>query len=253
MHPRASIVASNIVRFVGGLLLVAMSGCGASLTASTDDDAGAAGSMSTGSGGNGTGGSSTGGNGGSSGSGGSSTGGSAIGGSGGSTAGGGGTGGTNGHPDAAVDCTAGTVTFHMTEAAGTDYCVGVQCTNVWVSVKTMDGKTMSLSGGCLTSCDVCLPIACGAGACIAPQHMKPEGQTLTWDGTYQVQSTCGAGLTCQNKQCAAPGKYIATMCANRSTSDAGINGFCMADQTPTCVEVPFEYPSATTVEGVVGK
>jgi hypothetical protein len=229
-----------------GLLVLALQGCGAAITAA-DQDAGAGGSTATGSGG----GTATGG------SAGSATGGSAgshSGGSGGGTAtGGGGTGGSTGHADAAVDCTAGTVNFHMTEASGTDYCVGVQCTISWVSVKSMSGKVMSLSGGCLTSCDVCMPIACGAAACIAPQHITPEGKTVTWDGTYQEPGKCGAGITCQNKQCAAPGRYVATMCANRSTSDAGAGGFCMADQTPTCVDVPFDYPSATTVEGVVGQ
>src|SRR6185295_4197177 len=98
---------------------------------------GAAGSLATGGSGGGP-----------NGSGGSATGGSTAGGSGGTGTGGAGTGGNAMHPDAAVNCTAGTVTFHMTEAPGSDYCVGVQCTIVWVSVKTMSGKIMSLPGGC---------------------------------------------------------------------------------------------------------
>jgi hypothetical protein len=84
--------------------------------------------------------------------------------------------------------------------------------------------------------------------------MKPDGETTTWDGTYFEPGQCGNGqIACHNKQCAPPGKYVATMCASRSTSDAGTVGFCMASATPTCVDVPFDYPSATTVEGVIGK
>src|SRR5262249_5856815 len=153
-----------------------------------------------------------------------------------------GTGGSVTHSDGGVvTCTAGMTTFHLTEAAGTDYCVGAQCTLSWVSVKSAaTGKAMSLSGGCVTSCSVCQPIACGVGACIAPQHLKPEGQTLTWDGTYYELSKCGAGVSCQEKQCAPPGHYVATMCANKNTSDAGVAGFCGGiDFTPTCVDVEF--------------
>jgi len=40
------------------------------------------------------------------------------------------------------------------------------------------------------------------------------------------------------------------MCAYRSTSDAG-TGYCMAVENPTCVDVPFDYPSGTLVEGVL--
>jgi hypothetical protein len=138
----------------------------------------------------------------------------------------------------------------MTEAPGTDYCVGVQCSNTFVSVKSAGGQLMQLSGGCTTSCDVCQPIACGM-SCIAPQHMTPEGQTLTWDGTYFVASKCGMDFTCEYKQCAPPGQYVARMCANKSTSDAGVNNFCMADPTPTCVDVTFDYPSPTPVVGVL--
>jgi hypothetical protein len=169
------------------------------------------------------------------------------------TGGGAGAGGSIVHTDAGVECTGGTTTFHLTEANGTDYCVGTQCTLSWVSVKSMSGKGMSLSSGCMTSCVVCQTILCGAAACVAPQHIKPEGQSLTWDGTYFEISKCGAGVSCQDKQCAPPGHYVATMCANKSTSDAGVAGFCAGvDFTPTCVDVEFDYPSMKTVEGVVG-
>jgi hypothetical protein len=248
-------------RILTGLVVFAAAGCGGStFSAGQDTDDGGSGSNNTtgsggtsqGSGGNETGGNSTTGSGG-----GSTTGVGGASGTGGNvgTGGSSGTAGSVTHHDGGVAvCTGGTTTFHMTEASGTDYCVGVQCTLSWVSVKSMTGKVMSLSGGCVTNCDVCQPIACGAAACIAPQHLKPEGQTLTWDGTYYEPSKCGAGISCQDKQCAPPGRYVATMCANKNTSDAGIAGFCQGfDSMPTCVDVEFDYPSMKTVEGVVGK
>ena len=245
---------------VAGLLVLAAVGCGGSTFSASDPttDDGGSGSNATGSGGTSSG--SAGSESGTTGTGGgSSTGGTTgVGGTSGTagtdgTSGSSGTGGSIVHVDAGVQCTGATTTFHLTEAAGTDYCVGTQCTSDWVSVKSMSGKVMSLSGGCVTTCAVCQPIACGAIACIAPLRIKPEGQSRTWDGTYFEPSKCGAGLSCQEKQCAPPGHYIATMCANKSTSDAGVAGFCAGvDFTPTCVDVEFDYPSMKPVEGVVG-
>jgi hypothetical protein len=49
--------------------------------------------------------------------------------------------------------------------------------------------------------------------------------------------------------CAAPGRYVATMCAARRTDDAGPNALCVPTLNPTCVDVEFDYPSASIVEG----
>jgi hypothetical protein len=141
----------------------------------------------------------------------------------------------------------------MTEPAGADYCVGINCGTSFVTVKSITGQTINISPGCQTTCEQCQPIACTA-SCIAPQHMKAGGESITWDGTYYVQSTCTSGgqtNSCRNTLCAAPGMYVAHMCASKSTSDAGATGFCMASPTPTCVDVPFVYPSATTVDGML--
>ncbi len=148
-------------------------------------------------------------------------------------------------------CTTGTVTFHMTAGGGSNsnYCVGSACTFVWVRVTSPDGKSMPFSQDCVAKCDDCQPVGC-PGLCIAPQRMKPEGETLAWDGTYWDPSTCGAQVQCRSRRCAAPGRYTAQMCAYRSTSDAG-TGYCMAVENPTCVDVPFDYPSGTLVEGVL--
>jgi len=58
--------------------------------------------------------------------------------------------------------------------------------------------------------------------------------------------------SCINQVCSVPpGKYIARMCVNCATGDGGAGTFCMSDPTPTCVDVPFDYPTSATVEGTL--
>ena len=77
------------------------------------------------------------------------------------------------------------------------------------------------------------------------------GQSYNWDGVLWTPGTCGPNaVSCLGRACGTPkGQYIARMCANRRTSDAG--PFCMYDSMKTCVDVPFEYPATGVVEGVL--
>jgi hypothetical protein len=77
------------------------------------------------------------------------------------------------------------------------------------------------------------------------------GLTFNWSGVLWTPGQCGPNnYACVNRTCGTPaGKYIARMCANRRTSDAG--PFCNYDPVQTCVDVPFEYPTTTVVEGVL--
>jgi len=174
-------------------------------------------------------------------------------------------------PDAPIGCDAiapSPVTFHMTPQAGVNFCVN-NCSTIWLSIFPAGGTTpLNVTRSCITTCDQCQPIACGATsranpgldsgagapadpvACIPPQPVKVEGETYTWSGVLWEPSKCGAfGYSCLNQVCGTPpGKYVARMCANRRTSDAG---FCTYDPTPTCVDVPFDYPAAGVVEGTL--
>ena len=162
----------------------------------------------------------------------------------------GGAGGGGGLEDASSACTAGTVTFHLGAADGRNsrYCVGLDCTDEWVTVRTQQDARMPLSFGCSTTCEDCRPIGCPL-ICPAPKPVKEDGERLTWDGTYWPEATCGAKQTCRSKRCASPGKYIARMCAAPNPLDAG--SFCVVDEKPKCIDVEFEYPSTTTVEGAI--
>jgi hypothetical protein len=156
-----------------------------------------------------------------------------------------------------MQCTAGTTTFHFSAAAGNNssYCLGANCSIEWMTIRSAAGQSIALSGGCTTTCEVCQPVAC-TNICIAPQRMKPQGENTTWDGSYFLMEKCGAGVTCRETACAPPGKYIATMCATLDGSDGGMGAFCSITQQGAapqrvCVDVPFDYPSATVVEGVI--
>ncbi len=180
------------------------------------------------------------------------------GGSGGAGGGGGSAGaaGSGGRPDAGPDaasCDAAPpapVQFRMRSEGG-DYCINY-CQSVWVTIfREGSDVPLAVTHSCTASCSQCQPIACPAIACIAPQHLKPEGETYTWDGTLWEQGHCGPQMiACISQSCGTPkGKYIARMCAYKSTSDAG--PFCMSASTQTCVDVPFDYPTAAIVEGVL--
>jgi hypothetical protein len=163
----------------------------------------------------------------------------------------GGAGGGGNFEDAPTACTSGTVTFHMRTADGRNasHCVGLGCTEEWVAVRTPQGARVPLNLGCNTTCEACRPVACPL-ICIAPKHMRPEGERLTWDGTYWADANCGTEKhLCRTKRCVSPGKYIARMCAAESASDAG--QFCVVTGSEKCVELEFDYPSAAVVEGAI--
>ncbi len=177
---------------------------------------------------------------------------------GGTTTGGGGTGlggsggqpGDASRPDAPETC-AGTVTFQLTAANGksSDWCVGSQCSDSWVSVTTNAGKPVTFSVLCGVMCSTCTMTPCPPVACRLPQPMKDQGETMTWDGTDWQQSTCGANVSCRGRQCAAPGHYIAKMCGSHSIPDGGTFGQCSTNPMLTCVDVPFDYPTSAVVAG----
>jgi hypothetical protein len=133
-----------------------------------------------------------------------------------------------------------------------DYCVGAQCSAVWLTVTTSDGSPVTFSQGCAASCTDCVFVACPPVACALPQPMKTDGETTTWDGSDWRAGTCGAQMTtCRARTCAAPGKYIAHMCASRKSQDAGALSQCSPAPTQTCVDVPFAYPTDVVVQGTI--
>jgi hypothetical protein len=81
--------------------------------------------------------------------------------------------------------------------------------------------------------------------------MKPEGESTEWDGTVWQPGTCGAQMSCLGPKCAAPGRYVAKMCASHSVPDGGPLMQCSPTPVLTCVDVPFDYPTTAVVEGKI--
>jgi hypothetical protein len=169
---------------------------------------------------------------------------------GGVTTGGSGGGGVN------TTCPKSTVTFQMIPwhpegGAPADYCTGMGCGGTWLSIKTAAGEELDRSFFCGVTCSDCLAKACPPIACILPDHLKAEGATESWNGTYFFSSTCGGSMHCSQPACVEAGAHlIATMCAYPSTDpDAGFG--CMSSTTPNCVDVPFDYPAAAPVVGII--
>jgi hypothetical protein len=152
--------------------------------------------------------------------------------------------------DASGSCAAGTTTFHLTAADGRNsrYCVGLKCSNEWLAVRTLRGERMPLALGCNSTCEACRQVDCPA-ICPAPTPMKQDGERLVWDGGYWPDSTCAAGLSCRSKKCAPAGRYVARMCAGLGTSNPGM--MCLQELSEKCVEMEFDFPSATTVGGAI--
>jgi hypothetical protein len=158
-------------------------------------------------------------------------------------------------PDAT--CVPGTITFEMQEAPGNtkSYCVGgraLSCATDWLSIRHgTSGASVSIDQGCVADCNSCQPVACPA-LCALPSRLPTAGVKRDFDGTYFAPGTCGAGLTCQTRSCAAPGRYVATMCAYEDVGGGEAGGCTSTAPTPTCVEVAFEWPPAGGSAVIVG-
>jgi hypothetical protein len=86
--------------------------------------------------------------------------------------------------------------------------------------------------------------------------MPASGVDTTWSGESWSSGTfCGANRNaCLSRMCAAPGRYLAHMCAYMvdESDDAGaLDCRQSASKTPTCVDVPFDYPMTKTVTGTL--
>jgi hypothetical protein len=94
-------------------------------------------------------------------------------------------------------------------------------------------------------------------------ELGDAGMTDSWDGVYYVAGTAADGscpgsvpMACMTQECAPPGEYMAEMCAC-SGPDAPlwinpVPPYSLATcDHPTCVRVPFLYPSPAVVEGTI--
>ena len=150
-------------------------------------------------------------------------------------------------------CAAGSVTFRM-EATGGAWSVyggGGDPGCDWLTVTSAATSSVALNAaypppGLDLDCRDCtsswpIPIGCaryGADLVGAPLEKR-------WDGSYDAPGSCGAPARgCVTPSCAPSGSYLARMCA--CPGDFGA-----ACASPTCVDVPFDYPTAAPVVGLL--
>jgi hypothetical protein len=78
------------------------------------------------------------------------------------------------------------------------------------------------------------------------------GGDFVWTGVYYDGSSCGGGAGCFIQRFATPGRYRAVMCATPGTLSAPDGGQPVCTkEAPRCVELPFDFPSSTVVEGTL--
>jgi hypothetical protein len=163
--------------------------------------------------------------------------------------------------DASADeCPIGSITFVLETKTGA-FCTGpvaLGCTNdsPWINIFEASGPltTVVYAPSCgVTNCGSCETESCPKHLCEAPIVIPPEGIQTTWTGVRYAGDTCkqnGSSLSsCQKAFCVAPGHYVARMCGYLADGDATTCG--SASPTPTCTDVPFDWPMTSTLTGTL--
>ncbi|HZU84453.1 MAG TPA: hypothetical protein VE987_16100 [Polyangiaceae bacterium] len=157
-------------------------------------------------------------------------------------------------PRIGASCAGGSVTFQLAAPSGSRWWLdesqssGTPDRN-WLTLLTACGVEVdrapnaeSTNRDC-ASCPSSWSLTTGTDVWPLPATDQSE----TWDGTLYAPGTCGPqSLACVAPRCAAPGRYVAQMCAC-DAADQGPLGCAR----PTCVSVPFEYPSDGLVVGLL--
>jgi hypothetical protein len=159
------------------------------------------------------------------------------------------------------------VSIHMNRGGpppGTDFCSGPPNCDSGDPFTVLDasGKALTTWLSCgMADCTSCVGQPCPPGSCHFSSPVPAAGTDFTWDGTvYADSSGCGSGqigsppVRCWKPSCAPPGRYTAHLCAYAlpPNSDGGVQVCELhAATTPTCVDVPFDYPTTTQVVGAL--
>jgi hypothetical protein len=164
--------------------------------------------------------------------------------------------------DAQAACPPNPVTFVMLVATsgGDRYCADPPdgCNGAdWLTLRTATGAALAIDSACTTiDCSMCTPSVCPA-ICAVPSEVPDTGERRMWSGKAFVSAGCGpaAATACVNESCAPAGPYTARMCGYLEIASGPSTGPCTAaTMTPTCVDVPFNWPQAagTVVRGTIG-
>jgi len=164
--------------------------------------------------------------------------------------------GTGGSPGGGLGGSPGTVTFVVKVPPDFSFCDQYTCPEPapqHLIIETPDGQPVNWPAGtCGTvDCNTCAPVRCPLIQCPGSLGLVYTGGTAIWDGSYLASSTCGAsGTTCAQPRYAAPGPYVAHVCATPGTVDHPDSppATCVNSAPTVCAVVPFTFPSATPIE-----
>ncbi len=152
--------------------------------------------------------------------------------------------GGEGPPDDGGECGSGQVTFQVAAPGGVwavaDW-FGADYGCFWLTLSNADGSVLDLDNPTEVKVDCRDCTSKGRAIGCGYEPVGDAGVSITWNGEHFTLGTCGStSTTCAAPTCAPPGQYVATMC-----------GFPESGSGPQqCIEVPFTYPSASTVTGI---
>jgi hypothetical protein len=166
-------------------------------------------------------------------------------------------------PDATSSADAGvcaSTTFHLSadlSAGASRYCMGgASCPNsAWLTILAPDGREIAPAlSVCGIDCSSCSMPSCHSLICDNPV-LPLEGIDLSWSGESWLEGTCGAAASsCHSRSCPPAGRYAAKMCGHALPVGEAVGPEGCGDRAaaePTCVEVPFDYPTTEPVVGVL--
>jgi len=172
------------------------------------------------------------------------------------SAGAGGGGGvvTAGHDGGAVT-SPGTVTLRFVAPASRSFCDEVCAGITHITILDDAGHPVPTEAPfCEAMCAAtCQPVGCPLGGACLPLGLSFASGELAWDGSTYPTSTCGAGVPCYRPTFVPPGRYVAHMCATpgKLASPMGAAPVCTATGAMECVDVPFDLPGKSVVEGTL--
>jgi hypothetical protein len=150
--------------------------------------------------------------------------------------------------DDAGGCASPAVTLQLAAPPGSTWFIGGSDNSdvpgsTWLTFFLPSGQQLFTSAGEMLSldcrsCSNMFPYGFGYWM----SQLPDGGVTERWNGFALVAGECGSsGTACLTPLCMPSGRYIAKMCATHEDAGAG----------PTCIDVPFEYPTMVTVTGTL--